>query len=107
MSKYLFIETRDPFEHKDADQTWELAVKLAKSGHDVAYFLVQNGVLAARKGAKINTLDEGAGVTLYVDDLSLAERGINRETVREGVSVSNMDTLVDLTLEDGRKAIWT
>jgi predicted peroxiredoxin len=107
MSKYLFIETRDPFEHSDATQTWELAENLAKKGNDVAFFLVQNGVFASRKGAKVATASNDSGVTLYVDDISLVERGINSELVREGITVSNIDTLVDLTLEDGRKAIWT
>ncbi len=107
MSKYLFIESRDPFEHNDATQTWELATALAKKGNDVALFLVQNGVLAARKGAKVSTLSKDAGVTLYVDDISLVERGMNSELVRDDIKVSDMDALVDLTLEEGRKAIWT
>lgn len=107
MSKYLFIETRDPFEHTDATQTWNLATSLAEKGHDVAFSLVQNGVFAARPGAKITTLDDTSAVSVYADDISLKERGINGESLRDGVALSNVDALVDLTLEDGRKAIWT
>lgn len=107
MSKYLFIESRDPFETADVKQQWALAAALAKKGNDVAMFLVQNGVFAARKNAKIDTLDSGAGITVYADDLSLAERGINNETVRDNVKVSGVDTLTDLIMEDGRKPIWT
>lgn len=107
MSKYLFIETRDPFEHRDATQTWSLAESLAKKGNDVAFFLVQNAVLAARKGADIPTLTDTDAVSVYVDDVSLRERGMNAEMVRDGITLGSADTLVDLTLEDGRKAIWT
>lgn len=107
MSKYLFIETRDPFEHRDATQTWNLAESLAKKGHDVAFYLVQNGVLAARKGAKIDTLTDTKSVSVYADDVSLQERGVHVEQLLDGVTVSHVDALVDLTLEDGRKAIWT
>ncbi len=107
MSKYLFIETRDPFEHKDAGQTWDLAEALAAKGNDVAFFLVQNAVFAARKGAKVSTLTNTDVVKVYADDVSLRERGMNVEQVRDGITVSGADMLVDLTLEDGRKAIWT
>ena len=107
MSKYLFIESRDPFEHADATQTWSLAEALAKKGNDVVFFLVQNGVFAARKGAKVSTLGDTKAVKVFVDDLSLKERGVSVEAVRQDLTVSNVDTLVDLTMEEGRKPIWT
>ncbi len=107
MSKYLFIETRDPFEHRDTNQTWSLAQSLASKGNDVAFFLVQNGVLAARRGAKVDTLTGAESIAIYVDDISLRERGMNGELVRDGITVADIDKLVDLTMEDGRKAIWT
>jgi predicted peroxiredoxin len=106
MSKYLFIESRDPFEFKDVEQTWELAKSLASDGHDVAYFMVQNGIFAAREGAKVSTADSGAKVRLLVDDLSLLERGVKTERIRDGIEIANSDVLVDLTLEEGRKPVW-
>ena len=107
MGKYLFIESRDAFESHDVEQTWNLASQLAGKGSDVTMFLVQNGVLAAREGAQVSTLDAAAGVTVLADDLSLAERGIGRESVRAGVEVAGIDALTDLIMEDGRKPIWT
>ena len=106
MGKYLFIESRDPFESPDVQQTWNLAEELVKKGNDVAMFLVQNAVLAARKNAKVGTLDGSAGVTLHADDLSLAERGVKLKSLRDNVKVSNVDVLTDLIMEDGRKPIW-
>ena len=106
MSKYLFIETRDPFEFADVKQTWDLARELSKAGNDVSYFLAQNAVFAARKNADVPTLNDG-GVKVLVDDVSLAERAIPTDSLKSGLAVSNVDELVDLTLEDGCKAIWT
>lgn len=106
MAKYLFIETRDPFEHRDVKQTWDLAVELGNNGDDVVMFLVQNAVLATRKGANTETLGDSK-VQVYADDLSLAERGISQETLRDGVTTASVDQLTDFIMEDGRKPIWT
>ena len=107
MSKYLFIESRDPFESPDVKQQWDLATTLAGKGNDVTMFLVQNAVFAARREARVPTLDPTAEVTVLADDLSLAERGIPEKGLRENVGVSGIDALVDLIMEDGRKPIWT
>jgi len=107
MGKYVFIETRDPFESNDVTQTWDLAVELSKNGNDVAMFLVQNAVLATRSGAKVSTLGDLKGVKVYADDLSLVERGIEQGAIRDGITVAGADELTDLIMEDGRKPIWT
>ena len=106
MAKYLFIETRDPFEVRDVKQTWDLAVELGKNGDDVVMFLVQNAVLAVRKEAQVETLDD-ASVKVFADDLSLAERGIKQEMLRDGITMAGADELTDFIMEDGRKPIWT
>ena len=107
MSQYLFIETRDPFESPDVQQTWDLATELAASGSDVTMYLVQNGVFAARGSARSLTLDPDSNVTVLADDLSLAERAIPVSSLRSGIEVAEIDTLTRLIMEDGRKPIWT
>ena len=110
MSKYLFIESRDPFEFADVVQTWNLALDLGREGHEVTCFLVQNAVLAARAGARTATLETPAGERMprvYADDLSLRERAIEAGALRPGVSAAPMETLVDLLLEAGTRAVWT
>ncbi len=109
MSNYLFVETRDPFEFADVGQLYDLAGELSGGGHDVTVFLVQNAVLGARSGAKANALQSLAGggkVTVLADDYSLGERGITPDGLSAGVTVSTMDTLVDLMLEDAPKVVW-
>ena len=108
MSKYLLIESRDPFESSDVRYFYDLAAELAGKGHDVALYLVQNGVLAVRKGAANNPLQkvlEGK-VKVLLDDFSLRERGIKDGELIAGAAVSSVEKLVDLLAEQGRKALW-
>lgn len=106
MKNYVFVETRDPFESSDVQQTWDLATRLAAKGSEVTMYLVQNGVLAARAGARTSTLDDPT-ITVLADDLSLAERGISADALREGVRVAGIDALTDLVMEDGRTPVWS
>jgi hypothetical protein len=41
MSKYLFIESREPFECVDSQLLYSLAQAQAVAGHEVTVFLVQ------------------------------------------------------------------
>ena len=109
MSKYLFIESRDPFESRDSIQLYGLIKELASKGNDVALFLVQNGTLSTRKEATVKLFPElctTKNVTVYADDYSLEERGIRSSDLREGVKAAPVDTLTDLLMESGRKPMW-
>ncbi|HJQ68703.1 MAG TPA: DsrE family protein [Blastocatellia bacterium] len=108
MSRYLFIESRDPFESRDVQFVVETAAALKRSGQDVTVFLVQNGVLAARAGARASQLPMLAeeGIRLLADDFSLGERGLRAADLMGGVKESGIDTLVDLLAQEGTKAIW-
>jgi sulfur relay (sulfurtransferase) complex TusBCD TusD component (DsrE family) len=109
MSKYLFIESRDPFESKDTIQLYGLIKELSHQGHNVALYLVQNGAFSSRKNANVQLFPEllkEQNIKVYVDDDSLEERGISKDEIHQSLVVSNMDQLSDLVLEEGRKPIW-
>ena len=107
MGKYLLIESRDPFESNEVAGYYELAAGLAREGNEVTLFLVQNGVLPARKASVNGRLSalEGAGVRVLADDFSLRERGIDADNLAAGVSAAPLETVVD-QLADGAKAMW-
>jgi predicted peroxiredoxin len=108
MSKYLLIESRNPWDGPDVTGAYAFAHDLAAAGHDVTLYLVQNGVMPARKGAKAPKLAELAGegkVRVLADDFSLRERSIPKDSLISGVSSSGIDAVVDL-LANGAKAIW-
>jgi sulfur relay (sulfurtransferase) complex TusBCD TusD component (DsrE family) len=107
MAKYLLIESSDPFSSNDATHFHELAGDLAKEGHAVTLFLVQNGVLPARRSAKSARLGELAerGVAVLADEFSLRERGIAHDRLAAGIKAAPLDVVID-QLADGAKALW-
>lgn len=107
MAKYLLIESRDPFESNDVANYYDLAVGLAGQGNEVTLFLVQNGVLPARFGARSDDLGKVAhgGVTVLADDFSLRERAIAGDQLISGVAASSLDVVVD-QLAGGAKTLW-
>lgn len=107
MAEYLIIESRDPFESNDVRGSYELAASLAKEGNAVTLFLVQNGVLPARKSPKSEALTElsQAGVEVLADAFSLRERGIGAERLAAGIKQAEIDVVVD-QLAAGRKTLF-
>jgi sulfur relay (sulfurtransferase) complex TusBCD TusD component (DsrE family) len=103
MANYLLIESRDPFESRGVAQSFELAASLARDGNQVTLFLVQNGVLSARKSPASEALAKvaQAGVEVLADEFSLRERGITAPFVK----AAPLDIVID-HLADGRKVIW-
>ncbi len=107
MAHYLLIESRDPYEYGDPAQFADLALDLAEAGNQVTFFLIQNGVLVTRKGAKAATLEKLRNkVTVLADEFSLRERGIKPDRLASGVRTSHVDQLVDMLMADGCKAVW-
>jgi sulfur transfer complex TusBCD TusB component (DsrH family) len=108
MARYVFIESRDPFESNDAQFVTETATELKRRGHQVTVFLIQNGALAARRNARVARLRElaAAGIELLADDFSLRERGVTTAEMSDGVRESNIEALVDLLIQDETKAVW-
>ena len=107
MARYLLIESRDPFDSNDVHFCCDLAQQLAAAKHEVTLFLVQNGVLPARPGARSGDLARvaGAGVRVLADSFSLEERGIDARRLASGVAAAPLDIVVD-ALAEGTKAIW-
>jgi hypothetical protein len=108
MTKYLFIESRDPFESRDVRFVEETAVGISERGHEVTVFLVQNAVLATRRAAHESYLARlpQTGLTVLVDDFSLRERGIQPTEMLPGIQSSSVEVLVDLLVQEDTKAIW-
>lgn len=107
MAKYVFIESRDPFDSADSAYFAELVEGIAKRGNPATLFLVQNGVLPLRSGSKYSDLIGKlvrSNVKVLADSFSLKERAIGKPLA--GVEVVDIGRVVDLLLEPGTKAIW-
>jgi predicted peroxiredoxin len=107
MTEYLLIESRSAAESGDIAQGYALAAALAVHGDRVTLFLVQNGVLSARQGARAEGLESAirAGVTVLADDFSLRERGIPADRLAARVAPAPLETVID-RLADGAKTLW-
>jgi len=103
----MVIASRDPFESRDVDQLYDLAAGIVREGNEVTVFLVQNGVLPARFGARSEGLTKlsARGVKVLADEFSLRERAIGGDQLVSGVTPSPLDVIVD-HLAAGGKALW-
>jgi sulfur relay (sulfurtransferase) complex TusBCD TusD component (DsrE family) len=108
MARYVLVESRDPFESRDVSYFYGLAANLAAKGEQVSLFLVQNGVMVSRKGAKGNPLDDlmKGKVEVLADSFSLRERGIQNSERHPSVKPSDIGNLVDQIMEEGTKVLW-
>jgi predicted peroxiredoxin len=107
VKNYLLIESQGTFESTGATNFLALARDLARQGAKVELFLVQNGVMPARVGAKAGDLSAvlRAGIRVWADDFSLRERAVARADVLPGVVPGSISTVVD-RMADGWNVIW-
>jgi len=107
MAKWILIESRDPLQTRDVERQFELAAGLAREGHQVTVFLIQNGVFPARRSATSALLEilSKSGVQVLADDFSLRERGIDGDHLAPGVQPAGVDVVID-RMADGAKALW-
>ena len=73
----------------------------------MTFFLLQNGVLAARRNADSALVEElhAAGVELLADQFSLRERGIVGERLAAKIGAAELDVVLD-QLADGCTTLW-
>jgi sulfur relay (sulfurtransferase) complex TusBCD TusD component (DsrE family) len=106
MADYILIESRDPFDSAEAGRFLDLAEGLAKEGSEVALFLVQNAVLAARHGAQSSALAASRPTASRCWPIfSLQERGISPNRLIAGIAVAPLSAVIDY-MAAGRRALW-
>ncbi len=107
MAHYLIVNSRDLTEYTSGRYIQKVAGALKENGNEVALFLIENGVIAARKGSaagkELATLSR-KGAKIMADDLSCQSRGVMH--LEEGISLSNMDHLADMISEGSDKIMW-
>jgi sulfur relay (sulfurtransferase) complex TusBCD TusD component (DsrE family) len=107
VSNYVLIDSRGPFENADLEYLPKLAESLAAAGHAVTVFLLQNGVLGARRGSRLAACVAHLGeqhVQVLADDDALKERAV--ATVADGVRRSSLDELVGLLMDRPTRVLW-
>ena len=105
--RYLLVDSRDLQEYSGSDFILQTAAGLKQKGNEVTLYLIENGVLAARKGAAVSKrLSETAkaGVKVLAEDSSLLTRGVT--ALADGVDKATLDTLADLVVDGCDQVIW-
>jgi len=107
MSRYVVIESHDPFEVDLSAEFFDLALSLARAGHDVAVLFVADGIRAALAGRHTFWLAElrRAGVTVLADLSAVLAAGFVPAQLAAGVKVTPAGISIDELLQ-GRKPLW-
>jgi sulfur relay (sulfurtransferase) complex TusBCD TusD component (DsrE family) len=107
MKKWLIVNTRDAFESHECQAITELAVGLQTAGNTVNVFLVENGVLSARRGTEVSALTQllKGGIDVAVDAFSARERGLNSDSLSPGIELAPINYVLD-RLSDNWHVIW-
>ncbi len=107
VTRYLLIESRDPFASTNFGRRSELAAALRADGADVTLFLVENAVLGARAASRPQVLEKlvKRGVQVFADDFALRERGIANGEIAPAVRPARLETLIGL-LAGGARTTW-
>ncbi|KST67454.1 hypothetical protein [Mastigocoleus testarum] len=107
MTHYLILESRDPYDSADWGNIQEMVINLKRNGNNVTLFLLQNGVLPARKStsftkyfADLKKLE----INILADFFSLQERGI--QEISPSVEKSNIDQLIHMLFMPDTKTVW-
>jgi sulfur relay (sulfurtransferase) DsrF/TusC family protein len=106
MAEYLLIETQGPWDGAGGGRFIVDAVTLADAGEEVVLFLVQDAVAAAADvaGPVRGVLEHGGQV--WVDDFSLARRGLGDKELAPGVQVRDMAAVAAVLLRDAVRVVW-
>jgi sulfur relay protein TusB/DsrH len=107
MAKLLMIMSKDPFTTETPDLALNVGCNAVSKGHDVSFYLVEDGVTAARDhefGKRLTAVQKELGIKIYADDKAIASRGIGNKLM-EGIEVREIGTLLDFIMDSDR-VVW-
>lgn len=107
MTRFFFIQSREPITDSRANADYKLIHNLASAGHEVTVMLVQNAVIAARRGSIATSFDAlcDGKARMLADPFSLAQRQIAHDELKNGIEPAALDAVVKAMLA-GHKVIW-
>lgn len=107
MADHLLIESQGVWAGPGCERFIRDAVALAERGDFVCLFLVQDGVTAAVRGAMVPLPDLlRLGGRVWVDDLSLGQRGLAADDLAQGAEVVGVAAVAVRLLEPDVRAVW-
>ncbi len=107
MTDLLVIMSKDPFTTETPELALNIGCNAVSKGNNVAFYLVEDGVTAARDhefGKRLKEVQKELGIKLYADDRAVASRGIGDKLI-DGVEVKEIGTLLDFIMGSDR-VVW-
>lgn len=106
MTDLLLVLSKDPYTTEIPDLVLDIGMKAKEKGNNVALYLVEDGVTAARKtefGDKLVNAQK-KGIRIYADDKAVLSRSLTHKMI-DGVEVKEIGTLLDFIM-DFNRVVW-
>ena len=107
MTNLLMVLSKDPFTTETPDLVLDIGQDARAKGNNVALYLVEDGVTAARKsefGDKVAAAHE-KGVKIFADDKAVLSRALTGKLI-DGVEVKEISSLLDFIMDDYERVVW-
>ena len=107
MSSLLLVLSKDPYTTETPDLVLDIGLNAKEKGNDVALYLVEDGVTAARKSEFGNKLSEAhkRGIKVYADDKAVLSRSLTGKLIN-GVEIKEIGALLDFIMDDYDRVAW-
>ncbi len=107
MTKLLLVLSKDPYTTEIPDLVLDIGQNAKEKGNEVALYLVEDGVTAARNGefGKRLTSAHKKGIKIYADDKAVLSRSLTDKMVGS-VEIKEISTLLDFIMNDYDRVTW-
>ncbi len=105
MTSLLLVLSKDPYTTETPDLALDIGLDAKEKGNDVALYLVEDGVTAARKSEFGNKLAAAhkKGIKMYADDKAVLSRSLTDKLI-SWVEIKEIGTLLDFIMDYDRVA---
>ncbi len=106
MTNLLMVLSKDPYTTETPDLALDIGLDAKEKGNDVSFYLVEDGVTAARKsefGDKLSAAHK-KGIKIYADDKAVLSRSLTDKLI-SWVEIREIGTLLDFIMEYDR-VVW-
>ncbi len=106
MTNMLLVLSKDPYTTETPDIALDIGFNAKEKGNDVALYLVEDGVTAARNGefGKKLMAAHNKGINIFADDKAVLSRALTGKMINN-VEIKEISTLLDFIMEYDR-VVW-
>ncbi len=107
MTELLLVLSKDPYTTEIPDLVIDIGINAKEKGNEVALYLIEDGVTAARNGVfgKKLTAAHQKGIKIYADDKAVLSRSLTGKMV-DGIEIKEISTLLDFIMDDYDRVAW-